>query len=279
MRTILTLLTDFGTADPYVAAVKGVLYSEWSRWPADTLRPRLVDLSHGVPRGDIEGAAWFLRYAAPEYPAGSVHLAVVDPGVGGDRPALALSAGGSIYVAPGNGLLRPIVRAARERDQEIQVVRLDNPLYRRDHERGTATFDGRDVFAPAAAHLALGVPLEQVGTPCEVEAVGVLPGEGFPAGSGAAGRTWRIRWIDHYGNAITDLPRDSRLGKRLNDGCEVEIDGHRVAGPLKSYVYAEPGVPFWYWGSGGTLEIAVRDASAADRLRLKRGLALHVPGL
>ncbi len=279
MKPILTLLTDFGRTDPWVGAVRGVLCTEWSRWPGETLPPHVVDLGHEVPRGDVEAAAWFLSYVAPEFPADTVHLAVVDPGVGGDRLPVALSAGGQIYVGPGNGLFRPILDDAKQRGENVAVVQLDNPLYRRDVERNSATFDGRDVFAPAAAHLALGVPLEQVGSPCDDSAIGQVPGQGFPAGSGAGGRRFRVRWIDRFGNAITDLERESEVGAALTAGREVEIAGARIPGPLRSYVHAEPETPFWYWGSGGTLEIAVRDGDAAARLGLERGLALYVPGL
>ena len=200
MSRIVTLLTDFGGADPWVGAVKGVLYAQWARWPVETELPRVVDLGHEVPRGDIAAAAWFLEYAAPEYPPGTVHLAVVDPGVGGDRPALAIEAGGQFFVGPGNGLFKGILESARAGDgiPEPRLVRLDRELYRRAGGSGgvSATFHGRDVFAPAAAHLAMGAPLEQIGTPVGPETVGSVPGEGFPPGSGAAGHKYRIRWID-----------------------------------------------------------------------------------
>ena len=283
MTRIVTLLTDFGWADPWVAAVKGVLYSEWTRWPAESSWPRIVDLSHDIPPGDVDAAAWFLENVAPGYPAGTIHLAVVDPGVGGDRPALALEAGGQIFVGPGNGLLSGMVQWGREfqGSGDLSVVRLDRSLYQREGSPGgvSNTFHGRDVFAPAVAHLAMGVPLKQVGIPVGDEALGTIAGQGFPAGRGAAGQSDRIRWIDRFGNAISDLKRQSAAGRLLETGREVEVAGHRIPGPVKAYVHAVAGAPFWYWGSAGTLEIALRDANAANSLGLHRGLALRVPGM
>ena len=283
MIPIVTLLTDFGWVDPWVGSVKGALYSEWARWPAGTTCPRIVDLSHDLPAGDIGAAAWFLDLVAPSYPAGTIHLAVVDPGVGGDRPALALAIGGQTFVGPGNGLFQVVAGRDRESGGEGArgVVRLDQALYQRTGSSGgvSATFHGRDVFAPAAAHLAMGVPLEQLGTAVGPEALGSLPDPGFPVGAGAPGPGYRIRWIDRFGNAISDLPRESVAGSLLAAGREVEVAGHRIPGPVKAYVHAEAGAPFWYWGSAGTLEVALRHGDAAATLGLQRGLALHVPGM
>ncbi len=131
------------------------------------------------------------------------------------------------------------------------------------------TFHGRDVFAPAGAHLAMGAPLEQVGSPAPATVLGPAP---------VAAGGWSLRWIDRFGNAISDLPRDSAQGRRLDAGGAVRVGGTLVHGPAATYAAAPPGVPFWYWGSGGTLEIAVRDGDAAARLGLGAGLDLVVPG-
>jgi S-adenosyl-L-methionine hydrolase (adenosine-forming) len=285
MNRIVTLLTDFGLADPWIGAVKGVLYSEWARWPESGPCPRIVDLSHDVPAGDIEAAAWFLQYVVSEFPPGTIHLAVVDPGVGGSRPALAIADEGQFFVGPGNGIFHWLTsrkdHGSGAQDSGLQVVQLDQTLNNRPgHFSGVSdTFHGRDVFAPAAARLAMSVPLDQVGSPVGCEALGTIPGQGFPPGSGGRGRRYRIRWIDRFGNAISDLKRDSETGRGLDGGRDVEVAGLRIPGPMESYVHGEPGAPFWYWGSGGTLEIALRDASAAATLGLHRGLALHVPGM
>jgi hypothetical protein len=258
---LVTLLTDFGWCDPWVAEMKAALDHQWARWPEGTPRPRIMDLGHDIPPGDIAAAAWFLERVHAQFPAGTVHLTVVDPGVGSDRPALALAAGGQIFVGPGNGLFSFLAPDITE------VVVLDNPLY---HHAGSVstTFHGRDIFAPGAAHLACGVPLVQVGTPGEVGLLGTLP----TSGNVEAGFT--IRWIDRFGNAITDLPRHGLAGQQLNPGGQIAVEGHLVSGPLSSYGEGAPGEPFWYWGSAGTLEIACRGESAAERLGLRTGLAL-----
>jgi S-adenosylmethionine hydrolase len=265
MRPPVVLVTDFGPADPWVAEVKGALHTAWSRWPGDTPLPPVVDGGHDIPRGDVRAGAWFLRRLWPSFPAGSVFLAVVDPGVGGDRLAVACRAHGRVFVGPAGGLLAWLGAA-----EDCAVVVLDRDLYRGRPDGGpvAATFHGRDVFAPAAAHLALGVPLDQVGSPADRGALGSEP----PPAVG-----WSIRWIDRFGNAISDLARDSDEGRRLESGGAVRVGGALVHGPAVTYVAAPPGVPFWYWGSGGTLEIAVRDGDASRLLGLVPGLALALP--
>ena len=266
MRPAVVLVTDFGRADPWVAELRGALAAVWARWPGGWERPLVIDGGHDLPRGDQAAGAWFLQRLAAGFGAGTVFLAVVDPGVGSGRPAVACSAGGQVFVGPGGPLLGWLAGAA-----DLAVVTLDRPLYR-GAPGGSAvstTFHGRDVFAPAAAHLAMGVPLDQVGTPADR----ALLGAPAPAGGG-----WTIRWIDRFGNAITDLGRDSPAGVRLAGGGAVRLGTHLVHGPAATYAAAPPGVPFWYWGSGGTLEVAVRDGSAADQLDLQPGLALLLPG-
>ena len=144
---LITLLTDFGTADSYVGEVKGVLLSAV---PAAAL----VDLTHSVPPGDVRAGAYLLGRAWHRFPAETVHLAVVDPGVGTGRAALALSAHGHYFVGPDNGLFTLVLR-----DTEVEIVSLATP------DGASATFHGRDVFAPAAAALAAGVALASLGQP------------------------------------------------------------------------------------------------------------------
>lgn len=260
----LTLLTDFGLSDPWVAEVKAAIAAQWNRWPAVRSRPQVLDLTHDIPAGDVKAARWFLKRVWDRFPRGTVHLAVVDPGVGSDRPAVAASCDGRFFVGPGNGLAGfllagPVVP---------EVVFLDNPLYHAPHAI-SRTFHGRDIFAPVAAHLALGVPLKQVGTRVDP----ALLGKGNSEEAAAA--VCRIRWIDRFGNAITDLERESDAGRALSGGGRVRIGRQTVSGPLQHYSQGRSGQAFWYWGSGGTLEIACRDARAADLLGLHPGLALE----
>ncbi|MGH7580208.1 MAG: SAM hydrolase/SAM-dependent halogenase family protein, partial [Gemmatimonadales bacterium] len=145
--TLITLLTDFGTTDSYVAEVKGTLLATA---PGATL----VDVTHSVPPGDVRAGAYLLGRVWHRFPAGTVHLAVVDPGVGTDRAALALAAHGHSFVGPDNGLFTFVLR-----DTEVQIVSLPT------HDGATATFHGRDLFAPAAAALAAGAALATLGEP------------------------------------------------------------------------------------------------------------------
>lgn len=266
MSGVLTLLSDFGRRDPWVAEVKGAIHSTWARWPFAGERPQLVDLGHDVPRGDIAAGAWFLERAAATYPAGTVHLAIVDPGVGSARPAVACSARGQLFVGPGNGLL-----AFLARESDLLVVRLET-MHGRGHPRtGTVspTFHGRDLFAPAAARLALGEPPALLGPIDQARSLGALPSSG-------AGAAPRLVWIDAFGNAISDLGAASPAGLRLSAGAGLGVAGRTVPGPWSCYAEAPTGQPFWYWGSGGTVEIAVPGGSAADHLGLRPGLVLQV---
>ncbi len=266
MNGYLTMTTDFGLRDPWVAELKGVVAGVWSRYP--DFVGRMIDLGHELDAGDIATGSWFLQRATAGWPSGTVHLAVVDPGVGTGRPAVACRAAGSCFVGPGNGLLAFL----RDRD-DLEVVILDRTLYLGQPDRGgiSSTFHGRDVFAPVAAHLAAGVPLGQVGTPAGAEALGSLPGNRTP------GAACRIVWIDRFGNAVTDLTREGRLGKRAEAAGLVVVGGRPVPGPVETYGLAPAGEAFWYWGSGGTLEIAMRGRSAARELDLQVGLVLTVP--
>lgn len=264
----LTLLTDFGWADPWLAELKGALFSQWARFPDLEFPPAITDLAHDLPPGDVAAAAWFLDRVRSCWPPGTVHLAVVDPGVGSDRPAVACAAGGRHFVGPGNGLF-----AFLGGEPDLEVVRLDDPLHRGHPADGrvSSTFHGRDVFAPAAAHLTAGVPLRQIGSAGGPADLGVLSGppQGAPP---------RIRWIDRFGNAVTDLGRGGKEGAALARGADLLVGDRKVPGPFSHFAAAAGRGPFWFWGSGGTVEIAVTGASAAAALGLAAGLELRVLG-
>ncbi len=242
---VITLLTDFGTADSYVAEMKGVLLSHA---PGITL----VDLSHQVPAGGIRTAAYLLGRTWHRFPGGSVHLVVVDPGVGTARPALAVHTGGHFFVAPDNGVLDPV--AARD---DLQAFRL--PVA----PDVSATFHGRDVFAPAAALLATGASLQSVGTRMAGTLERLTPREHEPG-------TGEVVHIDRFGNLVTDLVPDPD-----NPDGLIWLEGHLI-GPVKStFADVRPGERLAYLGSGGTLEIAVRDGSAARVLGAAVGSAVR----
>ena len=254
MRRI-TLLTDFGTADGYVAAMKGVI--------ADICPDAVMDdASHDLRQGDVEAAAWALAAYWRLYPAGTVHLIVVDPGVGSDRRALAVQADGRFLVAPDNGLLTPVLDAA-ERVEAMHA--LESVEHRR--AQVSQTFHGRDVFAPAAAHLAAGLPIERLGAavqePVRLEFSSPVVSEGVVLG--------RVVHVDRFGNLVTDIPAD-----RLPPGATVHVAGRSVGAVRGTYADVERGLPLALIGSSGQLEIAVRDGNAAGVLGVGKGTGVKV---
>jgi S-adenosylmethionine hydrolase len=244
---IITLTTDFGTADGYVGAMKGVLARQASAC--------VVDLAHDIPPGDIAHAAWVIATSTTEFPAGSIHVVVVDPGVGGSRREVVLRADGLYYVGPDNGVFAYVAEA----DGKAHAI--EDPRFRA--ERVSRTFHGRDVFATAAAAIASGLSPAVAGP--AVELTGRLPWGRREREVG------RVVHIDHFGNLITDLPEDEA-------GRSVAIAG-TVLPLLATYESVPPGELLAYIGSAGTVEIAVRDGRADRRLGLERGaLVLPVPG-
>jgi S-adenosyl-L-methionine hydrolase (adenosine-forming) len=249
---IVTLLSDFGTADSYVAAMKGVILSQ-------DPGIRIVDITHEIAAHDFEEGAFLLLGACGEFPAGTVHLAVVDPGVGSPRRGIAIRTGAYHFVGPDNGIFSYAVE--REGPGEAYVIENQRWLARR---RGT-TFHGRDVFAPVAARLATGSPIEEVGG--RIEDPVVLPSLGAePLGEGSY--RGRVLHVDRFGNCVTNFTRALTAGSssfRLRAG-ETWID------EVRPFYAARAGdSPFLIWGSGGFLEISVDRGDAAGRLGLFRG--------
>jgi S-adenosylmethionine hydrolase len=242
---LVTLLTDFGITDSYLAEVKGVILS---RAPAATL----VDISHAVPPGDIRSGAYLLGRTWHRFPTDTVHLAVVDPGVGTGRAAVALRAQGHVFVGPDNGLFSPVLR-----DAEVEIVTLPTP------DGVSPTFHGRDLFAPAAAALANGAPLVTLG-----ELLIGLPHrlaytEPHYEGKSIVGE---IIYVDRFGTLITNLTPEL-----VPSYASIEVEGLDL-GPLRRTFGDVPtGGLLAYVGSGGEVEVAVRGGSAARRLGLGVG--------
>jgi S-adenosylmethionine hydrolase len=253
----ITLLTDFGTADGYVAAMRGVLAG---------LAPeaRVEDASHEIAPGDIAAAAWALGNFWSFYPPGTVHLVVVDPGVGSARRALAARVGEHFFVAPDNGVLtRPLVES-----EAAEVVAVENRALMRAFV--SVTFHGRDLFAPAAAHLALGGALAELGPP--VHDALRLP-ELLPLRQQGSIRG-QVVHIDRFGNLITNIP-----GSWLPPGAHVRV-GATDIGPVRTtYADVATGRALALVGSAGYLEISVRDGSAANKLWQRRGSEVVVERL
>jgi S-adenosylmethionine hydrolase len=241
MTAIVTLLTDFGTADGYVGEMKGALLSLGGAM-------MIADIAHDLPAHDVEAARLALARYWMRFPVGTVHLVVVDPGVGGPRAPIAVECEQRFLVGPDNGVLSP---ALLHRD--ARCVRLSVPA------GASHTFHGRDVFAPAAAQLALGIPLDSLGVPHEEPVVRRTP-EAIRRADGAV--SGMVITVDRFGNLITNL-----MSRR---GGTIELAGRSL--PLaRTYADVPAGALVALVGSSGLIEVAVRDGSAAETLGTGRG--------
>jgi S-adenosyl-L-methionine hydrolase (adenosine-forming) len=246
MRPIITLLTDFGTVDGYVGEMKGVLLSA-------VPNAELVDITHDIPPQDVERARLVVARVWRRFPEGTIHIVVVDPGVGSPRAALAVASEGRYLLGPDNGVLSPALLASSARVIELPVTL-----------HASSTFHGRDVFAPSAAALALGEAFDAMGaearspivhrTPEPIRRIdGTLDGE--------------VIIVDHFGNAVTNL-----VGMR---GGTIEVGP--VSIPVRrTYAEVESGELVAVVGSTGFIEIAARDANAAELLGLSRGFPVSL---
>jgi S-adenosylmethionine hydrolase len=247
---IVTLITDFGTADTYVGQMKGAVLA---RCPG----ARIVDVTHAIPRGDVLAAAFALLEAVGAFPRGSVHVCVVDPAVGTEQARLAVRAGGSYFLAPDNGLLHPATQGLGR----FEARRLAAA-------GASATFHGRDVFAPAAAHLAAGKAFARLG----------------PRAKGFAGLDWprperserqargEVIHVDRFGNLVTNLRPEELPASDLVFG----ICRRAIRGPSVTYGDVPRGELLVLVGSHGFLEVAAREDSAARKLRARRGSRVTV---
>jgi S-adenosylmethionine hydrolase len=253
---VLTLLTDFGVEDYYVAAVKGTIL----RLAPGT---QLVDVSHQVPSGDLVSGAFLLAAAVPWFPDGTIHLAVVDPGVGSARRILVARIDNGWIVLPDNGLLTHLLH--REAVRSVRSVErpdlfLDNP---------GQTFHGRDRFAPVAAWLLRGKSAEELGP--EVDDPIRLPWEGPRREPGVL--SGKVAHVDRYGNLITDIPAEW-LPETMT--CRVEIAGHRVHRRASHYAEIMDGEPAMLPGSLGMVELSLKGEDLARRWIVERGTAVRI---
>jgi len=239
---VITLLTDFGTADYFVGAVKGAILS---------VNPKAViaDITHEIPPQDIEAGAFTLLACYNTFPAGTIHVAVVDPGVGSERRPIVVSANEQFFVGPDNGIFSYIC----DRETSHRTFHITAEKYFRPSP--STTFHGRDIFAPVAAALSKGVKPEKLGREIDDE-VRLEPLD----------RVARIIHIDRFGNCITNITRD-----QLKAGAGLVIKGKTIRDFRNFYGEDSSSKPFAIWGSAGFLEISVNGASAAKTLGIKRG--------
>ncbi|MBL7191148.1 SAM-dependent chlorinase/fluorinase [bacterium] len=252
---IITLTTDFGLDDPFAGIMKGVILSIIQDRKGEI--PQLIDLTHQVPFGAVETAGFHLKTAYKYFPPGTIHLAVVDPGVGGQRQALAVEAGGQYFIAPDNGLLSPIFHLYPRYDAYL--------LENRDYmlEDVSSTFHGRDIFAPAAAYLVSGVPIESFGR--KIKHPVISPEFKFEITGDSA--EFHIIHIDYFGNLFTNIPGEyaSLLLKR---SFLLTIGKAEISQLCYAYEMIPEGEAGLISGSSGQIEIAFKNASAAEKLKI-----------
>ena len=247
---IITLTTDFGTDDSYVATMKGVILN---------IDPHvdIVDICHTIVPQNIAQAAYILSTTYHYFPRGTVHIAIVDPGVGTDRQAVLLVTPQAFFIGPDNGVLSYIVE---ETLPELEAIALTNPRFWLSPLSNT--FHGRDIFAPVAAHLSLGVPYHEFGDPIPLLATFTMPRPHIGEDGVLIGR---VIHIDRFGNLISDIKRGDLPGDRLF----IEVSGHIIDD--LSFSYEEGEELLAIIGSGERLEVSVQNGSAAKFLRAKVG--------
>ena len=245
---IITLLTDFGFEGPYVAAMKGVILS---------IHPgaRLIDITHQVTPGDVCRAALLLQEAVPFFPPGTIHLAVVDPGVGSRRRAMAAAAADGFFVGPDNGIFWPVLEDAGS----AEIINLTESRY--FLPRVSHTFHGRDIFAPAAAHLSLGLAIRRMG-PAMEDPVRL----DFPKPRLAGGvLTGEVLRADRFGNLITNIDQKTLADFTGVAPPLVRVGGLEIEGLVGSYSEKPEGELLALIGSSGRLEISVNRGRASDK--------------
>ena len=257
--SVITLTTDFGLADHYAGTMKGVILS---------IQPeaRIVDISHAIPSYDVGRAAFLIEQAWRYFPPGTVHVVVVDPGVGSARRALLLEAGGHLFVAPDNGVLSRVMAGA----QPVTVRCLEASRY--FLPAVSRTFHGRDIFAPAAAHLGSGVAPSEFGAGIDNYLRLTIE---EPVRTARRGWTGQVAAIDAFGNVITNFGFEA-FAQVEQQAFEISIGLDRITQLVRSYAEAAGAGPVAIGGSSGFLEIACHQESAAARLGVGVGAPVEL---
>ena len=258
---LIALLTDFGVKDEYVGVLKGVVLS---------VNPQasIVDLTHGIDPQDVRQAAGLLKSAYAYFPIGTIHVAIVDPGVGSERAILAARYGGHIFLAPDNGLISQLWGKGRPEE----LVRVDNPTLWR--QPVSPTFHGRDIFAPVAAHLSLGMELAQLGSPLAWDQIAMLPEMDDATRDGVL-ITGRVIAVDHFGNLVTDIDA-AQVASFDPRSLTITVGDHRIRGLSAHYAKGQSGGIMALIGSRQTVEIAVNGGRAAARLNATKGAVVCI---
>lgn len=257
---LITLMTDFGLRDGYDGVMKGVIY----RIAPDA---RIVDISHLIaPQSILEGSLVWNR-SCSFFPEGTVHVGVVDPGVGTQRRPIAARLGKYFYVCPDNGLITPMLEQAEQAGEVVQIVHLNQPRFWLPQISNV--FHGRDIFSPVAAHLANGVPLEEVGTPISDPVRRPLP----QPERLASGWRGQIVTVDHFGNLGTNITQEMILGQ---GSLKFQVAGRMITGLSKTFGEKAPGELVAFIDSDGCLAIAVVNGDAASAFGARPGDLVEV---
>jgi len=251
---LVTLLTDFGNSDPYTAAMKGVILSICPQ-------ARLVDISHEIPPHDVLSAAFVLWQSALYFPQGTLHVVVVDPGVGTDRRILAAKIGGQLFLAPDNGVISLVAKELPM--QAIAAVRNFDYLPADPHQRLSATFHGRDIFAPLAGQICNGLAIQKLGPQPNTFKTLDIPVPQWEKGE----LVGQVVYIDRFGNLVTNIPR--RMVEQhwpCMDRLRVYCGGQEAGAFAGAYGFVRLGALLAMLNSMGLVEIAVNQGRAADVL-------------
>ncbi len=259
MTGIITLLTDFGVSDEYTGVMKGVILSIC---PSAVI----IDITHDIDPQDLKGAAYMIESSYEYFPEGTVHVAVVDPGVGTRRAVLAAGINGHIMLAPDNGILTLVM----EQGHVDFIKKVENSDY--FLKSISQTFHGRDIFAPVAAHIAKGLDMKKLGPDMDLEGTVRLDIQ-KPYISKENEIIGNIVSIDHFGNLVTniDIKFLETFGADYEKRVVTYVDRHKISGLSASYESAGQNSPLVIAGSRGYLEIAVNCGSAADLFNLAGG--------
>jgi S-adenosylmethionine hydrolase len=262
--SIITLLTDFGSQDYFVGAMKGAIL-------AINRHALIIDITHEIPPQDIEAAAFNLLATYKDFPAGTIHVAVVDPGVGSTRKPILIECGEQFFVGPDNGIFSWIC----EREGSSRAIHLTNEAFFR--QPVSRTFHGRDIFAPVAAALSTGAAMTELGEKLS-EYVSLDPL--LPAAAGDGSVEGRVIHIDRFGNCITNLTSAHFSADQAAAGAQLVINGRELTSFRRSFSEGavDPDDLFCLLGSAGFLEIAARNSSAAKVLNAERGQSVVVTG-
>ncbi|MGK7919568.1 MAG: S-adenosyl-l-methionine hydroxide adenosyltransferase family protein [Trichodesmium sp.] len=265
-KKIITLLTDFGLKDFYVGVMKGVIAR---------INPSLkvIDITHEIPPQNLFAARFCLQNAYPYFPSETVHIAVVDPGVGSARRAIAVQLPTGFLVGPDNGIFSGILDNLDR--ENIVVIELNNSEYW-STDKPSTTFHGRDIFAPIAAHLASGVNLDKLGVRINPESLVKLPVNKIKFTE--LGIEGYVQYIDHFGNIITNIPSSYIAGKTWSVVIKKEqnYDLFKTIDSGNTYTDCKPGELIAIVGSHGFIEIVANASNAQSQLNLKYGEAVQI---